>query len=352
LGGERISVYRSSLNPIIRPEQVKPSQSDFEVICVFNAGVARVGEEVILLLRVAERPVNCRSDLCCSPVYNHEAGILTSLEFSRNDPDLDFSDCRVIRTPTGMMYLTSISHLRVARSRDGLHFTIDETPSLFPVNDYEMFGLEDPRITRFGDIYYINYSAVSPRGISTCLASTQDFINFRRHGIIFHPDNKDVAIFPNCMSGKYYALHRPTSANFGKNDIWLAESSNLLYWGNHQYLLGAREGFWDDERVGAGAVPFRIDEGWLAVYHGATRDHRYCLGAILLDPDEPWKVLARSRTPIMEPEMDYEKDGFFGNVIFSCGVLYEDAIVKVYYGAADTHICYAEISIMDIEKTF
>ena len=112
--------------------------------------------------------------------------------------------------------------------------------------------------------------------------------------------------------------------------------------------MGARENYWDNGRIGGSAVPFRIDEGWLEIYHGASKEDRYCLGAVLLDANEPWKVLARSKKPIIEPEEDYEIDGFFGNVIFNCGVLYEENKVKIYYGAADTYIGYAEIPLRDI----
>jgi predicted GH43/DUF377 family glycosyl hydrolase len=131
-------------------------------------------------------------------------------------------------------------------------------------------------------------------------------------------------------------------------DIWVADSGDLVTWGNHRRLLGPRPGYWDEAKVGAGAVPFRIEQGWLEVYHGVDRDNRYCLGAALLDSTEPWRVLARSTEPILEPQSDYECEGFFGNVVFSCGLLCEDDKLRVYYGAADTTICYAELSLKEI----
>ncbi len=145
-------------------------------------------------------------------------------------------------------------------------------------------------------------------------------------------------------------MHRPHSSLFLRNDIWLAESPDLLCWGNHRYLIGARDDLWDETRIGAGAAPVRIDEGWLEIYHGADRLHRYCLGALLLDRARPWQVLARSQRPLFEPQADYECAGFFGNVVFSCGLLLEDETLKVYYGAADTSICYAEIPLADVRE--
>jgi predicted GH43/DUF377 family glycosyl hydrolase len=342
-----MAVLRASGNPIITPEGVRASQPDCEVIGVFNAGVARYGEEVILLLRVAERPISRDADVVLSPVYDVDAKAVVTKPFAKDDPANDFSDPRLIIRPNET-YLTSISHLRLARSQDGVTFKIEDVAAIEPENEYETFGIEDPRITCIDGMYYLAYVAVSPRGVTTALASTRDFQSFERHGIIFHPENKDVAIFPDRIHGKYYALHRPSSPLFRRNDIWIAESPNLFCWGHHRHLMGLRDGRWDEARLGAGAPPVRIEDGWLEIYHGADRDNRYCLGAVLLDGDEPWRVLARTGSPVFEPEAGYERAGFFGHVVFSCGVLFEDDTLKVYYGAADTTICDVEIPVEDV----
>lgn len=343
-----MNIFRSEKNPIIKPGDVKPSRADFKVVGVFNCGVARFKGEILLLIRVAETPINNNPKKECITLLDVKTGKLVVKELSKSDSTIDFSDPRVIRTPSGR-YLTSISHLRVARSKNGVDFEIDKKPAMVPENKYERFGIEDPRITKIDGRYYISYSAISDiTGITVCLASTTDFIMFTRHGVIFAPDNKDAAIFPEKISGKYYALNRPVSAEFGVKDMWISESADLVSWGNHIRLMGAREGYWDNERIGCGAVPFRIEEGWVEIYHGSSKDSRYCLGAILLDANKPWKIIARSEKPIIEPEMDYELNGFFGNVIFTCGVLYEQGNVKIYYGAADTCIAYAEIELEEI----
>ena len=341
-----MKVFRCPYNPIIEPKDVKPSRDDFEVIGVFNAGVARFEDEVILLLRVAERPISKHPDVTLTAVYNVTKGEVVIKEFSKGNPDNDFSDPRLIITPA-QTYLTSISHLRLARSEDGTHFEVEDTPAISPVNDYETFGLEDPRISLIDGTYYINYVGVCALGITTCLASTKDFSSFQRHGVIFCPDNKDVVLFPERLDGKYYALHRPVSALFEKQEIWIAESPDLCCWGNHRHLMGLRAGCWDEIKIGASAVPFNINQGWLEVYHGADRTNRYCLGAVLLDSEKPWKVIARTERPIFEPQADYECNGFFGNVVFSCGLLCEDDKLKIYYGAADTVICYAELPLKE-----
>ena len=346
-----MKVVRYEQNPLITPRDVRPHHDGFEVIGAFNAGVARYRDEILLVLRVAERPVQDAPGMVKVPLCDPETGRVEVLELDAADPRYDFSDPRVVRDvaePVDFVYLTSISYLRVARSRDGRHFRVDDKPLVYPQGPLESFGIEDPRVTRIGDTYYIHYSAVSPVGIGAGLVSTQDFRAIRRHGLIFCPDNKDVAIFPEKIGGKYYALHRPMARSTGKPEIWIAESDNLLQWGNHRHLFGVRPGMWDSARIGGGTVPIRTDKGWLEFYHGATKDNRYAMGAVLLDPDDPARVIARSRTPVLEPEADYEKRGFFGEVVFSCGVLAEGDTIRMYYGVADTSMAGAELSLSEV----
>lgn len=343
-----MGIFRSEKNPVIKPEDVKPSRDDFIVAGVFNCGVTRFKDEIILLLRVAEKPSGENKEEIQVPLLDLRTGKISVKIFDKNNKSIDFSDPRFLRTASGN-YLTSISHLRVARSKNGINFDIDEEPALFPKNDYERYGIEDPRITCMEGKYYISYSAVSDiTGITSCLASTADFRSFERHGIIFMPDNKDVIIFPEKINGNYYALSRPVSGEFNLKDMWISESGDLICWGRHTKLMGTRKGCWDSLRIGGGAVPFRTDEGWIEIYHGVSENNRYCLGAVLLDYKEPRKVVSRSRVPLIEPETDYELSGFFGGVVFTCGVLYEEGTVRIYYGAADNSIAYAEAGPGDI----
>lgn len=343
-----MKVYRSLKNPIISPKDVKPSQPDFEVVCVFNCGVIRFEGDVLLMLRVAERPLALNDREVRTVYFDHEVGKIVVKSFDKNMPGIGLHDSRFIYTPE-RIFLSSMSHFRIARSKNGIDFNIEETPCMLPSNVYEMYGIEDPRITLIGDTYYINYSACSTvSGVTTCLATTKDFVSFEKQGVIFTPDNKDVAIFPEKINGKYYALNRPISAEYKLKDIWIAESPDLVCWGNHKFLMSTRDGYWDNGRIGCSAVPFRTEKGWLEIYHGASKENRYCLGAVLLDLEKPWEIISRTESPIIAPEEDYEVNGFFGNVIFNCGVLNEDGIVKIYYGAADTFIGYAEIALQEI----
>ena len=342
-----MEVFRRADNPVIEPKDIKPSRDGFEVVGVFNAGVARFENQVVLLLRVAEKPIISHPETVFVPIYDVAKNDIVLKKFPKDDPENDFSDPRLIVTPTET-YLTSISHLRLARSKDGVNFEIEETPAMAPATDYETFGLEDARISLIDGKYYVTYAAVSPFGITTCLASTEDFSTFERYGVIFCPDNKDVVLFGEQINGKYYALSRPNSPLFKRQDIWIAESDDLFCWGRHRYLMGPRAGCWDEKKIGAGAVPIKTEWGWLEIYHGADREDRYCLGAVLLDEKEPSRIIARSQTPVLEPETDYECEGFFGDVVFSCGLLCEGGRLRIYYGAADTSICYAELVLADV----
>ena len=198
------------------------------------------------------------------------------------------------------------------------------------------------------DGFYLTYTMVSPVAVGVGLIITQDFKTFERKGMIFPPHNKDCAIFEKKINGKYYALHRPSSPELGGNYIWLAESPDRIHWGNHKCIAVTRKNSWDSARVGAGGPPIKTAEGWLEIYHGADASHRYCLGALLLDLNDPSKVLARSIEPIMEPVAPCEKAGFFGNVVFTNGHYIENDTIKIFYGASDEVICGAEFSIRKI----
>jgi beta-1,2-mannobiose phosphorylase / 1,2-beta-oligomannan phosphorylase len=339
---------RFSTNPVITPEQVTPSIEGFEVTCAFNPGAFEYQGRIGLVLRVAERPV--QNEITVSTPVLDEHGSLSILEFRRDDPKLETGDPRGF-TYDGRDYLTTLSHLRLAWSDDGEHFQVEAEPCGVGLGKLETFGLEDARVTQIDGSYYLTYTAVSSNGFGVGMRSTTDWKNFTHHGMVIPPANKDCALFPEKIGGYHYMLHRPTGGGLGGNMIWLARSPDLEHWGHHQCIAKPRAGSWDETRIGAGAAPICTDDGWLEVYHGADHNHRYCLGAMLLDIHDPSKVLARSIKPIMEPSADYERTGFFGNVVFNNGNVVRGDELIVYYGAADSVSCGARFSIQEILKT-
>ncbi len=336
-------------NPILKPEMIKPSRESMKIECLLNPGVFRFNNKTWLLIRVAERPEQVAGKTTL-PVYSSQ-GELELLTFENNDPKFDDSDKRVFQYD-GDYYLSTLSHLRLLSSSDGIHFTEqDDYPALLPFGEQETFGIEDCRVAQIGDTYYLTYTKVSPRGVGVGLTITQDWKTFERKGMILPAHNKDCALFEERIGGKYYALHRPSSPTIGGNYIWIGQSPDLEHWGHHECIATTRKGYWDSARVGAGGAPIKTTEGWLEIYHGADEKHRYCLGALLLDLNDPTKVLARSEEPIMEPIAEYEKTGFFGNVVFTNGHLVNGDNITIYYGASDEVICAATLSVKGILKT-
>lgn len=342
--------HRFAENPLLRPEDIRPSLAGMRVECLLNPGVFQFAGRTWLLLRVAERPEQ-KPGKTTLPVLG-AGGAVSILEFDNADPQLNLADPRVI-SYAGQDYLTTMSHLRLVSSTDGVRFSEPAgTSPLFGQGELEGYGIEDCRVVELAGTYYLTFTAVSTHGVGVGLRSTRDWKTFRQHGLMLPPHNKDCAIFGEKIGGKYYALHRPSSPELGGNYIWLAESPDLEHWGNHRCLAHSRKGKWDSARVGAGAAPIRTPHGWLEIYHGATANPtRYCLGALLLDLHEPWKVIARSEEPVMEPIAEYERVGFFGNVVFTNGHLVDGDTVTIYYGASDSVICGARFSISEILKS-
>lgn len=333
---------RHPLNPLITPAHVRASKPDYEVIGTFNAGAIRLEGQTILLVRVAERPTAREADWIHCPHLDAD-GALTLLHVRKDDPAYDTRDPRFVRRlATGDVYLTSISHIRRAFSADGVHFQIEPSPWIEAATPYEAFGVEDARVTAVDGRCYINYSAVSGHGIATGLARTDDFQTIERMGIIFPPSNRDVALFPQPINGLYACYHRPMPGEFGAFSMWLATSPDLQRWGDHRLVLSGSEAGWDAGRVGGGAPPIWTEHGWLSIYHAADRQHRYCLGAFLTPHDDPARIIARSAAPIFVPEAPYEVDGFFPNVVFTCGTTLDGDTLRLYYGASDETIALAE----------
>lgn len=337
---------RCEKNPLIRPADVVPSAAGFRVVGAFNPGAAIYKDEIILLLRVAE---NCifENGKVRVPVYrfNKLEGVPEVIEFEENDPDLYLKDTRGV-VYKEKNYLSSISHIRVARSKNGIDFTIDEKPFIFPCSPDAEFGIEDARVTFIDGRYYINYTIVSGDGWSTAISVTDDFITHERLGVIFHPQNKDVSIFPEKVNGKYIALHRPNNSEFGKPSIWYAESPDIIHWGNHKCIVRPRSNNYESMKVGGGSAPLKTDKGWLCIYHGKSNNSRYSLFALLLDLDNPRCIVKRSEKPIFEPELPYETEGFFPNVVFCNGLIQKEGNIYMYYGSADETSCLA-VSTVD-----
>lgn len=255
-----------------------------------------------------------------------------------------------------------VSRLGYACTENGLDIMQrTDTPVYESVdNELERLGVEDPRITRIGATYYITYTGVSlypcsetrpspmkavPWRCRVGLISTDDFRTYHKHGCILPDmDNKDVVLFPQKIKDKYVMLHR-TFPN-----IWMACSDDLLHWYDHRLLMRVQPGSWDCNRIGAGSPPIKTEYGWLNFYHGVDHKQNYRLGILLLDLEDPSKIIGRSAEPVLSPKKNYEKRGLVPNVVFTCGAIEADGHYFVYYGCADKVIGVATIARSDLKK--
>lgn len=242
-----------------------------------------------------------------------------------------------------------LSRLGLATSRDGIHFERKKDP-LYSGGGHpaESLGIEDPRIVKIDDTYYITYTAVSEdltakatnwKKPQIALSTTKDFKIFVDYDVIIRNlRGKNSSFFPKKINGEYWLLYR---AGLGKT--YFTKSTSLTDWQDAHSVFEERPGMWDCVRTGIGPPPIETEKGWLLFYHGVDQTNKYGLGIMFLDLEDPRKILYRSPQPIFEPQADYEKFGFIPNVVFTCGAVEKDNQYFIYYGAADEVIGVATI---------
>ena len=276
---------------------------------VFNAAAAQVGDETVLLARVEDK--------------------------------------------------RGLSHLTACRSSDGVSgWRVDNPPTLLPQTELfpeEQWGLEDPRATWLEELglFGVTYTVYSRQGPQVKLALTKDFKSFDIHGVICPPDDKNAALFPRRIRGRWALLHRPIAP--GRDAcIWISYSPDLDQWGEHHMVMETRRGnWWDAHRIGACPPPIETPHGWLLGYHGVRTTVGgaiYRFGLALLDLENPHHVLRRSDEWVFGPREIYERVGDVGNVVFPCGWIHDaqSDTLRLYYGAADTCIGLATAKLSDV----
>ncbi len=256
--------------------------------------------------------------------------------------------------------LTGISHLSVARSVDGIGgWTVDPEPFLAPADgvESEQWGFEDPRVVFVPELerWVIACTAYGPAGPAVFLATTEDFRTVERYGIVRHPEDKNAALLPHRIDGKWILFHRPTTEFGGSHgEILLSRSPDLVNWSAPEPVMRPREGaWWDSSRIGIGPPPLRTEHGWLLIYHGVKQTVAggiYRVGLALTDLDEPTRLLHRLPEWILGPLDACERTGDVPNVVFPCGLVHDAASdeIRLYYGAADTSICLATAQLGDL----
>jgi beta-1,4-mannooligosaccharide/beta-1,4-mannosyl-N-acetylglucosamine phosphorylase len=259
------------------------------------------------------------------------------------------------------------TNMGLAFSKDGLHWDVQPKPC-FSLSDDEIERAYDPRLTVMDGRCYLCFAVDTRHGLRGGIAVTDDF---ERYDILSLsvPDNRNMVLFPERIGGKYVRLERPfpvySRGGRDRFDIWLSDSPDLRYWGNSQLVLAVEDVWYANDKIGPGAPPIRTEKGWLTLFHAVDRDNtrgkngweekwqkRYCAGIMLLDLNNPAKVVGMCPDPLLAPEASYElAGGYRNNTIFPGGMILEpDGQVKIYYGAADTVECLATADVEDLVK--
>lgn len=272
--------------------------------------------------------------------------------------------------------------LGLAVSDDGFHFErVSDKPAMDVDNDDADGGcIEDPRIIKMDGVYYITYAGkpyyparywipeevqkrnrdrfqwpqsgptfVRDSHTTTYLAATTDFKKYKRLGRITDSryDDRDVVIFPEKVGGKFVRISRPKCDDQAPA-VWITFSDDLMEWGAPTKLFSGVEE-WEQDRIGAGCPPIKTKDGWLLLYHGVSGvDQYYRVGCVLLDLEDPTKILARTKDYIMEPEFDYEINGLWTGCVFPTGIVEKDGLLYIYYGCADKYVAVATVPLDEL----
>ncbi len=281
----------------------------------------------------------------------------------------------------------------LAESDDGVNFKrMSDRPIFSPGNEEPDGGcVEDPRITKMGDLYYITYAshAYAPgqywlepyiEGVTkppmylddtdirgeimpfyakenltvSCLAVTKDFRTYKRFGRITEArvDDRDVVLFPQKTDGKFVLLTRPKFKDvpdIKMPSIWISMREDILEYTTPELLITGKE-WWETQRIGAGTVPILTEYGWFLLYHGVDDDGIYRVGALILDKDDPRKVVARTKDFIMEPDLKFETEGIYNGCVFPTGSVVKDGTLFVYYGCGDKYVGLATADFEELLK--
>lgn len=257
------------------------------------------------------------------------------------------------------------TNIGLARSADGIRWKVADRP-VFDLKSDEFERAYDPRITYLEGRWYVTFAADTKHGVCGGICVTDDFLKYEILSVST-PDNRNMVLFPEKIGGRYARLERPMPvySRSGREqfDIWISFSPDLVYWGDAGLVLGGEQVPYCNSKIGPGAPPLKTDRGWLTVFHAVdwlpdrgkngwedTWRKRYMTGVMLLDPENPSRVIGMSKTPLMVPEGPRELAGGFRNdALFPCGMVRDDSgKIRIYYSAGDEVVCLAYAEEKDL----
>lgn len=252
--------------------------------------------------------------------------------------------------------INGIPYIYMGRSDDGIHWDFEKDKIPFVNEDGESFMpvyAYDPRLVKVEDTYYVIWCQ-DFYGAAIGIAKTTDFKTFTRIENPFLPFNRNAVLFPRKIDDKFMMLSRPSDSGhtpFG--DIFLSESPDMVYWGKHRHVMSKGNEWWQSLKIGGGAAPIELEDGWLMFYHGVSgtcNGFVYSIGGAILDKENPSIVKYRCENFLLTPEAWYEERGFVPNVVFPCATLtdQESGRIAIYYGAADSYVGLAFTTVDDI----
>lgn len=324
-------IKKYKLNPVLSKKDVP-----YDAGLIFNAGITKFNGKYVMIFRD---------------------------DYGMNKEDFD-----AFNAGTGD-YPHSSTHLGLAFSDDGVKWDVAPLPcdlSFIKNTKHEIRRVYDPRLSVIDGRCYLCFAADSFYGVQGGIAVTDDFEHFELLSLAV-PDNRNMVLFPEKIDNEFIRLERPFpvySRGGGETfDIWMSNSPDCVYWGKNQLLLGAEKVPYCNCKIGPAAPPVKTEKGWLTTFHAVWKyedrqlkgwhawDKEYFGGIMLLDLNDPSKIIGISDKPLIIAEEDYELDGFRGSVIFPGGMILEDSgEVKIYYGAADTVECLATANVDDLIK--
>ena len=318
--------------------------------------------DTLVLEKCCCNPVLSKNDVPYSAELIFNAGVTKYQDkyvmVFRNDYGFDEASFRAGRT-------AHQTNMGIAFSDDGIKWEVSPKPC-FELKDDEIVRGYDPRLTVIDGKCYMCFAVDTKHGVRGGIAVTEDFEHFD----VLHmtvPDNRNMVLFPERINGEFVRLERPFPVYSRRGnedfDIWMSSSPDCRYWGNHKLLLGRENVPYANSKIGPAAPPVKTDKGWLTAFHAVNKVERelyawhanwhkiYYGGIMLLDLEDPSKIIGMCREPLLVPDQPYETTGFRGEVIFPGGMILEDSgEVKIYYGAADTVECLATAHVDDLIK--